>query len=195
MAYQQDKSAGVNADRVTSWQKIQEVRPSKYTLWDHNFQLPGQDLEASGNVPASVTAGAVAHPLQSDVNRGLEIYDFPGGYAKHYDGVNEGGGQQAGELSNIFPSGKSTAKVRMEEEAVQGLRVQAESNCGQFTPGYQFQLSRHFDADGAYVLTRVQHRASQEGAYTSADVAASKPFVYDNHFECIPAALPFRQRP
>src|SRR4029078_7177455 len=99
----------------------------------------------------------VSHPLQSEANHALEIYDFPGGYAKHYDGVTDGGGQPAAQLSNLLLSGKSTARIRMEEEAVQGLRVQAESNCGQFTPGYQFQLSRHFDADGAYVLARVQH--------------------------------------
>ena len=33
-------------DRVQTWEKSQEIRSGKYTLWDQCFELPGQNLEA-----------------------------------------------------------------------------------------------------------------------------------------------------
>ena len=33
-------------DRVQTWEKRQEIRSGKYTLWDQCFELPGQNLEA-----------------------------------------------------------------------------------------------------------------------------------------------------
>ena len=29
--------------RILAWEKIQELRPGKVTLWDHSFELPGGD--------------------------------------------------------------------------------------------------------------------------------------------------------
>jgi len=53
-------------------------------------------------------------------------------------------------------------KVRMEEEAAASLEIEGGSNCGQFVAGHQFTLKRHFDADGQYALTHVQHDAHLE---------------------------------
>ena len=38
-----------------------------------------------------------------------------------------------------------------------GLVVTGTSTCRQFTSGYKFTLTRHFNADGPYVLTAVEH--------------------------------------
>src|SRR4029077_19743553 len=35
---------------VESWEKVQELRSGKYTLWDHCFELPHKHLEASKSI-------------------------------------------------------------------------------------------------------------------------------------------------
>jgi hypothetical protein len=46
---------------ILAWEKIQELRPGKFTLWDHAFELPGGELD---------------HGVIRRV--ALETYDFPG---------------------------------------------------------------------------------------------------------------------
>jgi type VI secretion system secreted protein VgrG len=72
----------------------------------------------------------------------------------------------------------------MQEEAAHALVIRGVSNAAALTAGHRFQLTRHFDGDGAYVLTSVEHAAR-------AAVDGSKG-EYRNRFECIPAGLPFR---
>ena len=55
--------------------------------------------------------------------------------------------------------------------------------------GHRFTLSGHFDADGAYVLTEVEHAAS-----LTADAGQRAGLSYSNTFTCIPLELPFRPR-
>ena len=49
-----------------------------------------------------------------------------------------------------------------ERAAGAALQVQGKSDCGHFVSGFQFTLANHFDADGKYVLTRVEPHASLE---------------------------------
>ena len=46
-------------DRVLDWEKIQELRSGKVTLWDHCFELPHKHLEATRRSRTRVTAGKV----------------------------------------------------------------------------------------------------------------------------------------
>jgi type VI secretion system secreted protein VgrG len=69
------------------------------------------------------------------------------------------------------------------------MEIGGASNCGQFVAGHQFTLKRHFDADGKYALTRIEHDAHLEGAYRSDQALA---FTYENRFTCVPGALPCR---
>src|SRR5262245_28321354 len=41
-------------DRVTEWERAQELRSGKVTLWDHCFELPHQKLDADKQIPGSV---------------------------------------------------------------------------------------------------------------------------------------------
>ena len=184
-------SGGVRDDtRVTVWEKTQEVRAGECTLWDHCFELPGKHLEATGKTIGSVTVGKVSHKLTVGDNDQLEIYDYPGGYAQRFDGVDHNGAPRPEELQHIFEECQRTVTVRMEQEEVASLRIQGESNCGHFTAGHKFTLERHFDADGRYLLTKVEHDA-KTGDYRSGQ---DLEFHYNNRFTCIPFALPFRPR-
>lgn len=176
--------------RIHAWEKIQEVRSGKVTLWDHCFELPHKHLEADQKIQDAVEVGSVSHKLSLDGTEKLELYDYPGHYAQRFDGVDRGGGEQPSELEKIFEDNRRTASLRMQEEAARAVSIRGRSSCRNMVSGQKFTLERHFDADGEYVLTGISHSASIEsGGYRSGGSAA---FVYQNQFECIPVALPYR---
>jgi type VI secretion system secreted protein VgrG len=170
---------------VSEWGKTQSLTSGKVTLWDHSFELPHNHLEADAAIQESVAAGQVTHQLHVGGNDGLELYDYPGGYAKRFDGVDPGGGDRSGDLGKILPDGQRTAAIRMGEEAAQGLEIAGASTYSNLIGGHRFNLDGHFDGNGPYVLTSVEHTASggdPQGSQAS----------YSNSFTCIPFALPFR---
>ena len=178
------------ADHVFKWRKSQAIRPSRYSLRDHSFQQPQQNLEANARILPSVRAGSVEHHLNGQVNAPLEVYEFPGGYAVRFDGVNPSGGEQPSRLQKLFEENEKTAKLRIQAEAVEALKVVGTSSCRNFTAGHKFTLERHFDANGDYVLVSVTHEASLVNAYRSGSNGAE--LSYSNTFTCIPIQLPFR---
>ncbi len=193
--YEEEIEGGTREDeRISNWVKSQEIRTGKFTLRDHSFELPTDNLEAVDPITETIQAGTVSHKIKLGVSDKLENYDFPGAYAQRFDGVNPGGADQASNLQKIFQDNTRTVRIRMQEEAVAGLGIEAQSDCRLLTSGHKFTLSDHFDANGAYVLTEVEHKANIEGAYTpiKTDKTDEKQAVYANKFRCIPAALPFR---
>ena len=176
-------------DRVHSWEKRQEIRSGKYTLWDQCFELPGQNLEAIKPVLASVQVGTVSHALKVAGNDKLELYDFPGGYAQRFDGITPGGGDRASDIQNIFQDNARTTAIRMQQETTPALSIAGQSTCRQFTAGHKFTLDRHFNANGVYVLTHVGHSATMGDTYTTGSDTSP---IYENSFECIPTTLPFK---
>jgi type VI secretion system secreted protein VgrG len=177
------------SERVSAWEKTQELRSGKYTLWDHTFELPDKNLEAQQVALTSAAAGTVTHKLKFGANENLEIYDYPGAYAGRFDNVDKSGGDQAAKLQKVFDDNKRTVKIRMEQETVEGLTVSGKSDCRNFASGYTFTLDKHFNADGKYLLTSVTHKASLRGAYLSGGMGTLE---YGNGFECIPTAVPYR---
>ena len=175
-------------DRVFEWEKVQELRSGKVTLWDHTFELPHRHLESSRTIQDSVKVGKVQHPLKLPMNAQLELYNYPGEYAQRFDGITPAGGKRSQDLQKIFQDNQRTSRIRMEQEAAPGLVVHGESNCRQLVCGHRFNLERHFDADGPYVLTAVTHSAVLD-TYRS---NRSGDFQYSNDFTCIPFDLPYR---
>ena len=97
------------------------------TLWDHCFELPHKHLEADQKIQDAVEVGSVSHKLNLDGTDKLELYDYPGGYAERFDGVNRGGGEQPAELEKIFEDNRRTARLRMQEEAAGAVSVRGSS--------------------------------------------------------------------
>jgi type VI secretion system secreted protein VgrG len=176
-------------ERIFSWQKSQDLRSGKVTLWDSNFELPGKHLDVDKTIVETVQAGEVSHKFKL-ANDKLELYDYPGGYANRFDGVSRGGGDNPSQIQKIFQDNRRTVDIRMQEEAAHGLEIAGASNCPQLIAGYRFKLDRHFNADGAYVFTGVETHARLEGEYRTS--GADLTLSYENSFTCIPLALPFR---
>jgi type VI secretion system secreted protein VgrG len=182
-----EKASGHTAeeDRVYEWLKTQEIRSGKYVAWDDCFQMPGKHLEARKTIMPSVPVGRVTHKLNAGGNSELEIYDSPGGYAQRFDGVDKGGGDQSGNLDKIFSDNTRTVGIRMQEEALPSLLIHGKGGHAGFTAGHTFDLTEHFSDDGKFVVTSVEHDASQP-------IGDQAPYEYRNQFQCIPVALPFR---
>lgn len=173
-------------DYITSihtWQTEHQLQTGKITFWDHNFQLPGKNLEADKPSVFSVAD-----------NRNLEFYDFPGGYARKYDGISKDGGEQSGELQKIYEDNKRTAEIRMQELDARYKTGTGTSDCSSMISGYRFTLTQHPNAalNGKYVLTSITHEIEQNPTYVSDD-HNDRP--YRNSFSCIShgaGAPPFR---
>ena len=186
--WEEHAHAALEEVRVFEWSKGQEIRSGKFTAWDYNFEVPTKNLEARKTIAPSVTVGTVTHKLKVANNDSLELYDYPGGYASRFDGVNKSGGDQADKLQKLFDDNKRTVNIRMQQEALPSLLIQGKGGHAGFTAGHSFDLTEHYSDDGKFVLTAVEHAAEQP-------VGANDPletFKYVNGFTCIPIALPFR---
>ncbi|MFO0851699.1 MAG: type VI secretion system tip protein VgrG [Gemmataceae bacterium] len=177
-------------ERIYDWRKTQELRSGKQTLWDHCFEMPGNNLEAKAEVAAAAAVGTVSHKLKVGGNDALELYDYPGGYAQRFDGIDPGGGDRAADVNKILQDNSRTTRIRMEQETAQALAVVGESTVRHMAPGHKFTLSKHFNADGAYLITRVQHTASLVGQYQGEEVGDTPPYM--NTFTASPAVVPYR---
>jgi type VI secretion system secreted protein VgrG len=180
---------GPNSTTVFQWTKTQELRSGKVTRWDYNFEVPSNHLQGTAVTQDAVRVGVVTHHLAVAGNAKYELYDFPGGYAKRYDGIGPGGADDPSRLALIQPDATRTADIRMRQEADNALIVDGASNCRQFITGNTFTLRNHFNGNGRYLLTDVQHSASVSG---DPRTATQRDVAYHNAFQCIPTGLPFR---
>lgn len=159
---------------IKTWETDNNLQTGTIELWDHNFQLPKQKLN-------------VSQPSRFDVgiNQNLEVYDFPGGYARKYDGIDKSGGENAGDLQKIFPDRNNTAKVMMEALDAQFQVYRAKSFCAPITSGHKFSMVGHpVDSHNrAYVAIAVEFTAEQNPDFFEDDEIET-PYI--NNFQCIP---------
>ena len=186
--WQEGTNAVLELDHVFDWNKGQEIRSGKFTAWDYTFEMPTKHLDADKTITDSVTVGTVTHKLKVANNDSLELYDYPGGYASRFDGINKSGGEQPSNLQKIFTDNKRTVDIRMQEEALSSLLIRGRGGHAAFTAGHTFDLTRHYSDNGKFVLTSVEHEARQPLAVEQVEGG----FRYANAFTCIPSTLPFR---
>jgi type VI secretion system secreted protein VgrG len=189
VVYGTSEVGGRHDDRVTAWEKSQALRPGRFALRDHCFELPDDPLDASRPVPPTAQAGQVEHRLRPGPAERLEDYRYPGAFAQRFDGVDPGGGDRAADLRLIPGDGTRTAGLRAQESAAASLVVTGSGHCRHFAGGHRFTLRGHFNADGDYVLLSVHHQAALGGDYRSE--MGGEP-TYRNRFRCIPASVAFR---
>jgi type VI secretion system secreted protein VgrG len=160
---------------VTSLEVKNELRPGKYTLRDFHMQMPSKTLE-------------VLEPtkIELDGNANLEVYDYPGEYARRFN-KKERQGEVESEATKLV-------KLRMEEEETPCAEIYGSSLCRGFTPGFGFKLTGHFDRaiNAKYVLVSVEHTAVQAPWYIGEETDKDTDEPYHNTFTCIPDQVPFR---
>ena len=169
--------------RVTSWRVANKVRAGKFTLRDYNFQLPTNSLEAVQMSRFNIGG-----------NQEVEVYDHPGEYAKRFDGIDAGGGEQPSFLQKVFDDRTRTVGIRQEEIDVAYKSSPGASDCCAMTAGYRFQLTTHPVAanNRNHVLVSVRTEAVQTPSYLSDDTVMNP---YSVSFASIPQGegqAPFR---
>lgn len=167
---------GGNEDFITTisaWKTNHKYQTGKVSLWDFNFQLPTNKLDLSQTSTFNLAD-----------NQQLELYDFPSGYGRKYDGIDASGGDQSGALDKVFNDRASTVTNVINMLDSQVCVLNGVSDCSSLTSGYKFNLTDHPVAaeNSAYVITRVTHQAEQNPTYVSNDESERS---YSNKFRCI----------
>ncbi len=159
---------------VREWTVNHRLQPGKVTFWDHKFEIPFNKLDATQPTRFSLAA-----------TKDLEIYDYPGSYARKFDGIDSGGGEQSGELNRVFTDKTAFATKAMESIDAGYKVITGVGDMSSMTPGFKFTLENHpvSSTNGAYVLTSVSHSAMQSPDYSSEDTVLDP---YNNAFNCIP---------
>ncbi|QQS39652.1 MAG: type VI secretion system tip protein VgrG [Acidobacteriota bacterium] len=149
------------------------LQTGKVTTWDYNFQEANNKLQKQQ--PSMFSVGD---------NQKLELYEYPGGYARKYDGIDSGGGEAPGDLREIHNDSQRTIENMM-HALDSGYRVlTGTSDCSSFTAGHKFALIEHPDSNlnCDYMLTSVTHEAEQNPSYISEE-EVDEP--YTNSFTCV----------
>jgi len=147
---------------ILSWSHSYAFVTGNYVHTDYNFETPLDDLASK-----SSKIGTLVPDVES-----YEIYDFPGEFPDKGVGEDE-------------------ARIRQEEEEASHSTVQGSSTYRSFSSGHKFKLTTHIENEsqgetGEYMLTSVQH-------YASEPFANEQPGVeYSNSFTCIPASVRYR---
>jgi type VI secretion system secreted protein VgrG len=189
LTYQHLETRSPGHCRVRAWEKVQDIVPSQYQLEDHCFELQDHHLKAATTLTGSVAVGTVSHDLVVGPAHELTLADYPGEYAQRFDGITSDGQPQPEALTEIFADGERTVRIRMEQEAALSLKVHGTGDYSHLAPGYTFTLEKHFNGDGDYLLTNVEHRADIRSSYLTGDDPAEP---YENRFTAMPVGLHYR---
>ena len=169
--------------KIRSWGTGTKLRTGKFTLWDHNFQLPTSNFD--GNQVSRFNFGG---------NQKLEHYDYPGGFAKRFDGIDSSGSEQSSELQKIFDDRSRTVEIRQQELDAGYRNDVGTSDCCSLTAGYRFEMAEHPNADNNiwHVLVTVAIDAVQSPQYVSDEVVSDPYHVNFNSMPHGEGAAPYR---
>lgn len=169
---------------IYNWSVADRVFTGKYELRDHNFQLPTSNLQA---IETSL--------YDVGKNKTMETYDWPGYYAKRYDGIDPGGGEAPAKLDPVFQDRERTVGIRQEELDAGYKQNAALSNCCALTAGYRFSMAKHptktYNVD--YVIVTAEHESYQTPFYIPEERGEIEPYAVS--FTCMPHGgrnAPFR---
>jgi len=161
--YQTTSGGWLEEDVITSLEKVQEIRPGKYTLNDFNFETPTTNLKV--DVPSKIKLGPGER----------EVYDYPGLYAKKAEGsqfANVRMEEEEAKITTII--GSSVCR-----DFTSGYRFKLLGHYRQDMDEKEF------------VLASLSHGATHLG-YTTKSSLDVEGFSYSNNFTCIPFDVPYR---
>ena len=172
---------------VKRWETDLRIGPGQFLFRDHHIQQPQKKLETA----------ETSNFIVGD-NSSWEIYDYPGGYARKFDGMDPSGNERS-DLDNIVPDGKRTAKNAAEIVDCGFQTSSVKSECSALIAGHLFKLVDHpvKELNGQYVITSITHKAHQSPAYDRNDQEyADEGEAYTNEFTALAhartGAVPFR---
>lgn len=178
---------------ISKWQTSQQIVTTKYTLRDHSFQLPGQSLEANEELPDQISIGKNAFTL-APMQQELEVYEYPGQYAKQYDGITAGGGERPETMKRVFKDNAQFATREIERCASESVQIYGESDCAQLLPAHKFALNQYQVKSGPYFVKAVEHLATLNADFRSGEPKGVDQVghTYENQFYCQADIQPYQ---
>ncbi|MGI8542100.1 MAG: type VI secretion system Vgr family protein, partial [Aridibacter sp.] len=151
-----------------------KLQTGKVAYRDYHFQTPTNRLE---------TQQPSFYPVAN--NQNMEIYDYPGGYARKYDEIDRMGEEDANGLEGMFPDKQRTVKNTMNALDSQYNVLSGTGNCCSLIAGHKFKLIEHPNKklNVQYIITSITHEAHQSPNYHSNEEEGEP---YNNQFEIIP---------
>ena len=163
--YQISAGGWLEEDVITSLEKMQEIRPAKYSINDFNFEIPGTDMKVDVSTKQMLGPGE------------REIYDYPGLYTKKARGER-----------------LTTIRMEEEETKITTITGSSDCRAFTSGYRFNLSDYYREDMDKKdYVLTHIEHEVREVSDYSGASIesmGSEKPYI--NHFKCIPYDVPYR---
>jgi type VI secretion system secreted protein VgrG len=174
------------ADLIGTWEKSQTLTATSVVFVDHHFLKPRERFSAVEIPKGTVQVGTVSHSSNPD---GLvsPVLDCPGGFSHWRDDIAQNGSERQ-DFEKVFDDARRLGQVEADRIQSLELVIEGSGTVARLCPGFVFKLDGHFDADGEYLLTSVEHTA----ACAAAENGSAVNPTYANTFTCIPAGLEFK---
>ncbi|WP_425395143.1 type VI secretion system tip protein TssI/VgrG [Aeoliella sp.] len=170
---------------VRTWEKTQNLVSTSVALRDTHFQDTGEPFETEQAIGSDtkVSIGTASHAI-NPTDTTWQAYQYPGRYVSWADdvGADLSARQQ---VTNIADAAKQAAQLRATALQNSALEIHGTSDLLLLTVGGNFTLAGHFNADGAYLVTRVEHQIDLGIGKQSAP--NDSPLHYANQFACMPS--------
>jgi type VI secretion system secreted protein VgrG len=163
--YQISAGGWLEEDVITILDKMQEIRPAKYTINDFNFEIPGTDMKVDVSTKQMLGPGE------------REIYDYPGLYTKKAQGER-----------------LTTIRMEEEETKITSITGSSDCRAFTSGYKFNLSDYYREDMDNKdYVLTHIEHEVREVSDYYGASIesmGSESPYI--NRFKCIPYDVPYR---
>jgi type VI secretion system secreted protein VgrG len=139
LEYMEVRADAVVGPHIRSWEKVQDFASGVEHLGDHHFQMPYSDLSKQEFIRESIPVGDDKDwklHVANDYN--MEVYDYPGEYAKRFDLVDRQGNIDPDRLK-VMAEGAKVARLRMEQEETGTMTMAGLSDYRHLASGYRFQ--------------------------------------------------------
>ena len=167
---------------IKTWETTQTLVNNQLSLRDSQFQLFNQPLTAQGKGQQTAQAGTVTLKVSSSAQPWQENGASPGRY---FDTILATGQENSGAMSDTYEYLQTRANILSTAIACKAVLANGSGNCMNLVAGYRFTLADHPTADGAWLVTRLEHEGKQEGLFWSGEAAKVS---YSNRFEAVPAS-------
>ena len=163
--YQISAGGWLEEDVITSLEKMQEIRPAKYSINDFNFEIPGTDMKVDVATKQMLGPGE------------REIYDYPGLYSKKAQGER-----------------LTTIRMEEEETKITTITGSSDCRAFTSGYKFNLSDYYREDMDKKdYVLTHIEHEVREVSDYYGASIesmGSESPYI--NRVKCIPFDVPYR---
>ena len=170
-----DPDAGIGSfeDTISVWKTSTEFVSGSWTFRDYHLEMPRNTLQVQE-----------VGMYSSDVNSHLDVFHYPGEYAKKFNDPEK-------RVDKVRPEGEKLVRVATECVEKNRTILEGASHSRAMANGFTFKVKGgdKLGIKGDYLLTAIRHSGLQHPEYVSSGRLAEG---YSNQFTCISSKIQFR---